>query len=66
MSKTIGVLFVVAVSLGARAPVHAASYVRSWQSCVALAEERGFVGTYNRGRKYKARFVRSCRLGTQL
>ena len=66
MSKIIAVFFVVAVSSGAMAPTKAATYKRSWQSCVALAEERGFIGSYNRGRMYKARFVRNCRLGTQV
>jgi hypothetical protein len=59
-------LFAGIVVSGAAAPVYAVTFKRSWESCTALAAERGFNGTYTRGRKEKARFVRSCRIGTQI
>jgi hypothetical protein len=66
VKKIIAMLVAGTVLSGAAAPVYAVTFKRSWESCTALAEERGFTGTYTRGRKDKARFVRSCRLGTQI
>jgi hypothetical protein len=65
MKQIIAMLFVGTVLSSAAAPAYAVTFKRSWTSCEALAEERGFIGTYTRGRAYKARFVRNCRLGTQ-
>jgi hypothetical protein len=66
MKRMIAAVMIGTVLSSAAAPVYAVTFKRSWQSCEALAEERGFIGTYTRGRLYKARFVRSCRIGTQI
>ena len=66
MKKIMAIVFAGTVLSSAVAPVYAVTFKRSRDSCVALAEERGFIGTYNRGRLYKARFIRNCRIGTQI
>ena len=66
MKKIIAIVFAGTVLSSAVTPVYAVTFKRSRESCVALAEERGFIGTYNRGRVYKARFIHNCRIGTQI
>ena len=65
MKQIIAIVFVGTVLSSAVAPAGAVTFKRSWESCAALAEERGFIGTYTRGRLYKGRFIRNCRIGTQ-
>ena len=66
MKKIIALLVAGTALSTAMMPVYAVTFKRSRETCVALAAERGFIGTWTRGRRDTARFVRNCRLGTQI
>jgi hypothetical protein len=66
VKSVIALIFVGTVLSSAGAPAYSVTYKRSWESCVALAEERGFIGSWTRGRRDKNRFIRNCRIGTQI